>query len=357
MNGALQIIGVSAVTSAGLTAAQTCAAIRARISGLSEAMLLPPPAEAVPCAIVPAARRLKRTPEEWLVNLAVRALQECLADVTKDLAATVLLMAMPEPFREHPAITDRTGCGLLERIQRRLGQRFHPSSMCLPQGRAAPIHALGLAHGFLASGHVRYCIVGGVDSLISRPDLDRLAATARLHVPGNPQGAIPGEGAAFLVLSQAEFTRSRPSALILGAGSAQDPDNALGERYAVGRGLHEALGKAVRDAGIEESRISFRVSDMNGERYFAWNSLLGSSRFYRTRREHLTVWYPASSVGDLGAAAGALAAILAATGIARGYAPGPVAMCEAASDEGLHAACVLAPARGAPQPPFHESEI
>jgi 3-oxoacyl-[acyl-carrier-protein] synthase-1 len=85
---------------------------------------------------------------------------------------------------------------------------------------------------------------------------------------------------------------------------------------------------------------------MNGERYYAWDSMLAFTQFYRTRREHLPVWYPAASVGDLGAAAGALNVIVAANAIARGFAPGPYVICESSSDEGLRAACVIAQAPG-----------
>jgi 3-oxoacyl-[acyl-carrier-protein] synthase-1 len=92
---------------------------------------------------------------------------------------------------------------------------------------------------------------------------------------------------------------------------------------------------------------------MNGERYHAWDSVLASIRFYRTHRERLSVWYPAASVGDLGAATGALLLVVAATGIARGYAPGPLVMCEASSDEGLRAACAVVPPARAERPPFH----
>ena len=70
--------------------------------------------------------------------------------------------------------------------------------------------------------------------------------------------------------------------------------------------------------------------------------MLGAAvRQSRAHEKPLPVWYPAASVGDLGAAAGPLLLVVAATGIARGYAPGPVVMCEASSDDGLRAACVV----------------
>jgi 3-oxoacyl-[acyl-carrier-protein] synthase-1 len=54
--------------------------------------------------------------------------------------------------------------------------------------------------------------------------------------------------------------------------------------------------------------------------------------------------YPAMTVGDVGAASGALALMLAADSFVNDYAPGPVAMCEVASEGGLRAAAVVAKA-------------
>jgi 3-oxoacyl-[acyl-carrier-protein] synthase-1 len=87
--------------------------------------------------------------------------------------------------------------------------------------------------------------------------------------------------------------------------------------------------------------VGFRVSDMNGERYRAWESLFLEARFYRSYRAHLPSWYFSHSVGDIGAASGALSIVLAATAFAQGYAPGRFAMCESSSDEGLRAGCLV----------------
>jgi 3-oxoacyl-[acyl-carrier-protein] synthase-1 len=51
--------------------------------------------------------------------------------------------------------------------------------------------------------------------------------------------------------------------------------------------------------------------------------------------------YPAMTVGDIGAASGALALMLAADSFRDDYAPGAVAMCEVASESGLRAAAVV----------------
>ena len=102
-----------------------------------------------------------------------------------------------------------------------------------------------------------------------------------------------------------------------------------------------ALSAATRDAAVEERALAFRVADLNGEMYSAQDSLFGAHRFYRTLRPDFPLMLPAASVGETGAAAGALGVLVAAIAIATGYAPGRLAMCEAASDGGLRSGVVM----------------
>jgi 3-oxoacyl-[acyl-carrier-protein] synthase-1 len=347
------ITGMGAVTAVGLTAPQTCAAIRARIAGFRQLGLIAPPHAPVVSAAIPAHLHLKATPQAWLANMAVRAIRECLDGHEIDYGNTALLLAFPDAYREHDGT--RNARELFTAIQNRLRASFHPASAAFEEGRAGAFTAVSVARRLLQQETVEQCIVGGVDSLVNNSDALRLAAAGRLHEPGNPQGTIPGEGAACLLLT-ARTSRRAGIAQIFGCGLDHEPDTAVGERYAVGQGLRAALTAAVRDAQCQENEIEFRVSDMNGERYYAWDSTLGSSRFYRTRREQFTVWYPASCAGDTGAAAGALDMVVAANAIARGFAPGPLGMCEGGSDEGTRGACVVGCAPGSPLPPFRPGE-
>lgn len=343
------IVGLGAVTSVGLTAPQTCAAIRAGISGFRDAVWTVPLEEPQVGAQVPARLSLKFPCLHWLINLATRAIQECLEDENPNPADTALLIAVPEPFRGHPALSYTSEQSLLDTIKRRLERHFHPASAVLREGHAAALRALAIARELLTRGTVRYCIVGGVDSLINKVDVKRLGVVHRLQGPENPQGMVPGEGAAFILLTlPGRSLMYRPLGQVLGVGSAMEKDTVLGKRYSVGKGLRQALEEAAKDAACSEAIINFVVSDMNGERYRAWESLICHTRFYRTRRDHLNIYYPAASVGDIGAASGALIVIAATMGLARGYAPGQIAMCEGSSEEGLRAACLVGPSPNSP---------
>jgi hypothetical protein len=345
----LTIHGWGAVTPVGLTAAQTCAAIRAKVSGFREAVVGLPPEESQLVARVQAKWTLRKTPADWLSNLASRAIAECLRDEQPDSRHTVLMLAPPEEFREHPWATGSDEAPVIRRIESRLGLRFHPRSAVLSGGPASVFQALGAARTLFADPTVHHCIVGGMDSLINHNDIDRLRAANRLRDARNPQGLVPGEGASCILVSPTpRWRRFRPLAQVLGIGAANESDTVLGPRYSVGHGIRAALSTAVGETDGGEPSLEFVASTFNGERYGAWESLIARTRFYRTRKERIEIIYPAMSVGEMGTAAPALTVIVAATAMARGYAPGNRAMCEAASDEGLRAACVIGPS---PEPP------
>ena len=355
----LLILNAGAVTSVGLTAQQTCAAIRARISGFQEAVPRVPPQEPLIGALVPAKDHVKKSPWNWFVNLAVRAIRECLQGRQIDFSSTAIFIVLPALHRHHPALNLNKQHDFLLAIEDILKQRFHPKSLVASGGSAESLRCLALARQLLQAKTVSHCIVGGVDSLLNANDIHRLETSGRLYDGSkNPQGLIPGEGAAFMLLSQNIHQEDdHPLANVAGIGYSDEDATALGETFSTGIGMRKALQNAVKDAQIEESQINLRVSDMNGERYRAWESLISTSRFYSTYRQHLCTWYPSTSVGDIGAAAGILMIIVAATGIFRGYSPGPIAMCEASSEEGLRAACLIAPAPNAPNPPFHSKAV
>lgn len=357
MTTALCVIGLGATTAVGLTAPQTCAAYRARCSGYRDTLRPDVASEPFFGAVVPAHKSLKWPVDFWLLNLATRTLRECLANIPEPEPVAVLL-SLPEAFRAHPAYQDWHPEQFLSEVQRRLGRTFHPASTILLGGHAAGLRAVLLAKGILLGGSARYCAIAGVDSSLNAIDYRRLNESFRLHQTGTPQGVIPGEGAAAVLLTLSNLTgKESVLARLLGAGVSSETDTALGPRSSTGVGLSAALKAAVSDAGVDEATIDFRVADMNGERYRGMESMYVEARFYRTRRRHLPAWYPAMSVGDLGAAAGPLLLVIASDAINRGYAPGPLAMCEASSDEGLRAGCLIAPPEQSPDPPFRPGEL
>jgi 3-oxoacyl-[acyl-carrier-protein] synthase-1 len=350
----LDILSVGAVTPIGLDARQTAAAFRARIAGFQTAIPLPPPEEPLRAAKIPAHLSLRTSEQGWLVNLAARAIRECIRD--RHLTARLgLIVCLPEPERNHPGLSGSDFEQIVPTIAEAVREQKFYLTIANADGGAGIATGLRLASHLIGSGEVDLCVVGGVDSLINDTDTARFRAAGRMLEPGNPKGLIPGEGAGFLLAGPADHF-SEAVARLYGTGSAIEKYGVNGPRLSQGRGFEQALSEATKDGGVPESKVSFRVSTLNGEHYAVWESMFYTCRYYRTRRESFPVWYTASSVGDLGAAAGAVSVILAALGIAGGYAPGPFAMCESASDNGLRGGCLVGPVSGRPSPPFRPEE-
>lgn len=342
MKKPLYVAGFGAVTAAGLNAPQTIAAIRACLSAFED-VGFPEAGLSQVVARIPAHWRLRRTQGEWLVSMAARAIKEALgADDPSVATATALLITPPESFRNHPAFADISPHDFLTAVIGATGLRFHPASRAIDGGAAASVGLIERALALMEEAGAAQVLLGGVDSLVNDTDLSRLGQAGRLKGDENPQGLVPGEAAAFVRLTREPPRDATVVAAIHGIGVAQETDSVLSDRYSQGRAMLGALRDAASGSGPSEPDIDFVVSNGNGERYNGWEMMIARPRFYRTRREILPTAYPAMTIGDIGAAGGALALMLAADSFHKGYAPGPTAVCELASENGLRAAAVMA---------------
>ncbi|MBZ9942457.1 hypothetical protein LB533_15285 [Mesorhizobium sp. BR1-1-13] len=341
MNGPIHIVGAGATTAAGLDARQTLASFRAAHSALEETLLFDDKLVVQISAVIPAHAAKAETPFAWLRNLAARALSNALAGTNKPASQTAVIMTLPESFRSHPAFDANPRATFLKSVIRETKHDFNAASIQIDGGAAAVIHAVEIAAEMLHHPGIAQVIVGGVDNLVNKYDIARLGEARRLKNAENAQGLVPGEGSAFVNLALRPNQHAPYSATINNVAVFSERDAALTTRYSQGRAMLDALRKAASGPGPAEPQINFVVSNGNGERYGALEALIYRSRFYRTRREILPTAYPAMTVGDIGAASGALALMVAADSLTKGYAPGPVAMVEVASEGGLRAAAVV----------------
>ena len=325
----LDINRVGAVTPLGLSAPTTCAAFRAGIKVLKDVYFPVFPQRAVVGATVPVSRQLKATREDWIVNLACRALAEAMDGVAKP-QEVALLLAVPVPQAGDCAAED-----LADRIQRRLRLDFRVVETFV-EGAADAIIALHRARTLLTSGEVRFCCVGGVDSMVNGKAIEALRKRRALKSEERPMGVMPAEGAGFFLVSACGTVRD-PMAVVLGVAHSRI-DNAPQARA---RSMQAAFEGSIHDARIDESEVSFTVTDHNGERRRALDFMVSEMRTFRTRRESMPHWTLHGAMGDSGAAAGALAVVLAATSYHRGYAPGPVGLCAASKEGQRYAACIV----------------
>ena len=346
MTGGLEVISAGALTPVGLTSAQTCTAVRAGICAFAESefLMFGVERESVVAASVPLRPRPSAsTPSGRFSALARIALRECLQNGRLDASRTALLLGVPEAHRIS-RFRDWFDEDLVEALRTRVVRAFHPSSTILPYGNISAFAALVKARELLQASVVDACIVGGVDSFVNDADIEEVKRTWRLHRDGEANGLVPGEAATFVaVVHPGRRPGTQALGLIAGIGlDRENPDTTvLSDGHPTGKGLVRALRKAVQDAGLPESVVGLRLSDLNGERYGAMDSMLALSRFYRAYRDGLDIWHPAECVGETGAAVGALLIQMACHGFARRYAPSDTAMCEAASESGHRGACVV----------------
>lgn len=345
------IYSIGCVTAVGLDAAQTCAAIRARQSGIQAAV--PVAGDPLMAAPIAARARLKGSRAGWHLQLGLRALRECLRPYRGDASRMALFIALPEPLRGHPMTRDGTGYSFVSTLVRGLGLRLSPHSRVLLEGHASAAAALEAAGQLLDRGEIDAAVIGGIDSLINDEDQQRLRDGGRRHEPSNPFGVIPGEAAAFFMTGRDAGPFSQPAmAGIAGAAASHEAQHLLTDRYSVGEGLQQAIRNALQRAGMGESRIEWRVTDINGERYRAWESTALLARQYRAWRDGLPCLHVPAYTGDVGCASLPLQLIVSAYAMQMGHAPGPVAICESTSEGPMRGACVVVPAAGAREPPF-----
>ncbi len=341
MTQSLAILGCGCVSCVGFTAASTCAAIRAKVSGFTmtgfrDKIKGPTIWAEVPLSPSP----LDANPFSRLVSLAEMALVECVETAGVDRRECPVLLGTREPFRVGPGV-DWSRKALLAETLKSSGVAMHPFSRVFPEGNASCFAALSHARELLTSGHTKVCIVGGVDSLLNPADMRRFGNAYRLNSDEVAQGFVPGEAAAFLAVTREETARGLAKILGLALTREDDGRTVLSNRFSHGTGLEHAMLAAIRDSGRSEQDVAFRISDVNGETYRGLESMLAMFRVYRSQRSHLPHIYPASSVGETGAAAGALLLVVVVTALSKGYAPGSIGVCEASSDAGLRAACLV----------------
>jgi 3-oxoacyl-[acyl-carrier-protein] synthase-1 len=347
------VTGISANTSLG-DAVTTCAAVRARL-----ARPLPLEAEAwteedgaVPVTGHPVATVAGFQGEARLLALAVEPLsrlwQESKLGASPEVA---LLLALPDLQKRAQAAqtTLPQSRSLVDRLASLAGLPAAGAwRRTFALGHAGFATAVDAALKLLAHGDVQTCIVGGVDTLCDEVAIEALTAQGQLKTDDNPVGLQPGEAAAFLLLERPETARQRGArtlARVSGVGIASQPQ--AEKEPPLGQGLLAALQLLLAATGPLAPGGVFFVLDRNGETARAndWGYCLQRITGRIPGLLPAAQWDPATSLGDTGAASGALGAQLAIRAFARGYAPGVSGIVLSASESGARTALRLEQAR------------
>ncbi len=340
----LSIISVGARTPLGLNAAASAAAYRAGLSGHG---LHPVFVDKTGDAIRTVRDGLLDpilASDERMVAMASTAIEEACAPLfERGKPPVALYLATPEP---RPGWDESDGLRLTRAV-RRSAERFVDvrSAHSLPRGHAAGLLALEYAQRELESGQVAAVLVGGVDSYLDGVTIEWLDERRELASSTNIGGFCPGEAASFVVVTTPTIARAsgvRGVSEVLAVASAVEVHTIDSDSVCVGEALSQVVQTASSVFAASGLPASAMYCDINGQRYRNEELMYLATRLPAGHIDDVTNYaMPASSFGDIGAASGPLALVLAHQSAARGYAAGPHCMVWGSSIGGTRVAAAL----------------
>ncbi len=307
----------------GLRAGAALAALHAGISRFTESeQVVDAAGDAARGAMLrqldPAASRTER---------AVFFARHAFSEVARPLASSGLavlpcFLAWPEPGFGPALDLGLVQRGLAE-VARAAGGAYtlelRPERL-FAAGRAGAFAAVRAALDAFERDDCRIAVVGGLDSRVDPSTLRALADADRLLGRRNPDGLLPGEGAAFLVLvSPRAATTDRTLARLTGFALAREPHpRGHGGPY-VGDGLTGVFrALQVRHPGRVDVVFSAQTGEGCYGRAFAYAYLRAAALMPEPLRQVVL----GALLGDAGAAAGAIALAAAVAGLHFGPQPG-----------------------------------
>ncbi len=326
----LSILGIGLASALGRDAATSCAAARAGLSrarplvGLVDA----DPELGEPEAIVghsvfgvPASAqgvgRISLLARAGLVDLLSQ-----LGSLKADKVVILFNLSDGFVYREWAAQSEGEYDGYDEYLKGKLSTQLGDSLRAAlpPEMQACPIKVsfggetgvrdvLKEALECLRAGEFEVVLLGGVDSLIDPHFASVQAEMGLLKSATRPDGATPGEGAAFLALSAVDCPGRGSRAQICLSDTSTD-NSVFAEEPALGAAAAQSI-RAVHDAVSQHKRFRFLISCSAGDYYRSNDFGSALSRLGDSDVATLPVVHVASSFGDTGAAAGFIAAIYA----------------------------------------------
>jgi 3-oxoacyl-[acyl-carrier-protein] synthase I len=339
------IVGLGMVTAIGLSVAETAAAARARMMRFTETELLDANAEPFTLATVPddvlppladklSSERSLSARERRLLRLGTKALKDAIAGVVRPGERPGLSLALPDTKTQLP-LDNRS---FLERFAIQVDGAFNPAgSDASHLGRAGGMVALSQALLTIATGRVDMMIVGGIDTYRDLFVLGVLDSEGRVKSTHNLDGFIPGEAAAFALITTRRVAEQR-GVRVIGDVSRVAMGFETGHLYSDEPYRGEALASIL--AQLSASSINDVYSSMNGESFWAkeWGIALIRNRSMFAGDP--PIHHPADCFGDIGAAMGPALLGLCARAQQDGYRRGP-SLLYCSSDRGARAAVVV----------------
>lgn len=336
----IEIMACGMVTSVGLTAQSTCAAIRAGIRRIEDEVLWDyGVGEFIPTGKVPLFHWWNGVGK--LVGLVVPAIRECMsADASRSISEIPLLLCLPAPNR--PARWPDLEEEILAEISRQLGTPLHPFSQPIARGSVSAVAGIEMASKMMESNSIEHCILAGVDSFIDQEMINPYLRDRRIITAINSNGFSPAEAGAAVLLAT-PTGKSEGKLRVLGTAMAEESASISSEEPLRAEGLSNAIRDVMERSGIAVTEIGYFITDLNGEHYKFKESALSTLRIFRDNRETgIDQWHPIENFGEIGSAIGPCALGMALIANQKGYAPSPGVLFHFSNDDGERAAMVAA---------------
>lgn len=332
----LTVRGIGLVTSVGLTAAASAAAARAGIvrtrpiDGLAGGLDGDTETEVAGHPIRGLTNGFEQT-GRWL-QMTHAALHDLAADTRTSIDApewetAALLPVLPHPERfgwptaDVPRIVEET---FVDRLRQLTGIRAAFRQGWCSFGGNGLISAVALGRSILAERQAERLLVIAVDSLLDSISLRELVSQDRLKAAETPNGSMPGEGSACVVLDGLADDGGTSLLETDVDGATEAPVLESDDPLLVANRRGIALAKLVDswpDSVVRTSATLDAHPNLNGEewRTHAWTAFRQALRS-RPRGGHWSEVLAASSFGDTGAASPLISVCLAECARRRGRA-------------------------------------
>jgi len=341
MHDSVCIVGIGALTSVGLNAAATAAAVRAGIAGFAEhPYMINQEGDPYVVAMVPNLN-LGATGIQRYIDLAFPAFKEAL-DPLNNLPGNIgpipVIIGLPE---DRPGMPDDLPIKIADRVKELSDKPALIGDVrTVLIGHSAGLMALETGSKLVLQEASEFCLIGGVDSYIDPDTLDWIEDNEQLHKPSNAWGFLPGEAAAFCLIctrNTAHKYNLSIRAQLVAISTALEKNKIKTETVCIGEGLTQAVKNTLR-AMPKECRIDYSICDQNGEAYRADEfgfMLARLSEYFIDPSDFIA---PADCWGDVGAASGPLYINLIACAAEKGYSRGPHTLLWTSSEGGERAA-------------------
>jgi len=321
MSQPLQIKAVGMMSSLGFGAEANCAAMRLNYDGLNTSNFEQPSTGKM---LLGATIESDSRGANRLAEFAQAAIADALQDQDSTPQSIQPIVCMADGRAQFTSA--QTPAKLHAILSKNQPECFTDEWAFMPKGPVGLIRAFERARDLLYQTGIDSVMIIAVDSLLNNTSISHFLAGeripgCRLLIDKNPDGFIPGEAAAALLISK-PTTEHEPQLLCEGLGLGTEPAPLDSGELSRADGMVQAVEHAVQEAGRTVATVNYRMSNVSGEKYFFEEDTLMLYRTCRPVVEDHPVWHIADSVGETGAAAGAIMLCVVYWASIKGYAPG-----------------------------------